>query len=251
MLFGRTVIVMIEVCVDSVQSAIRAYEGGADRLEVCSNLVIGGTTPPIALIRGIKKHVNLPLNILVRPRHGDFYYSDYEHEDMKEYIRMLRDEHVHGVVIGLLKTDGTIDIERMQVLTALAKPMYMTFHRAFDMLQDPMAAMEDVIQLEMDCILTSGQKSTAYEGRELIKALVKKSKGRIDIMPGGGVTPENFIQIKAICQVNYIHLSAKKEIRSKMRYRNDMVNMGQTCVDEFSYFETNQALVRMVKNLDR
>lgn len=245
------VYLMIEICVDSVQSAIRAYEGGADRLEVCSNLVISGTTPPIALIRGIKKHVDLPLNILIRPRHGDFCYSDYEVEDMKEYIRMIKDESVNGVVIGILKADGTVDMERMEELVKLAKPMYITFHRAFDMVRDPVVAMNRIVNLQIDCILTSGQKNSAYEGRELIKTLVERSKGKIEIMPGGGITVKNYRQIIDTCHVNYIHLSAKQEVMSKMNYRNEAVNMGQTSVDEFTYFETNKDIISVIKALDK
>lgn len=242
---------MIEVCVDSVDSAIKAQEGGADRLEVCSNLIIGGTTPPIALIRGIRQHVHLPIHVLVRPRHGDFCYSDYEYEDMKAYIEMLRMEDVQGVVIGLLREDGTLHKERMEELIKLARPMYITFHRAFDMMKDPYMALEELIGLQVDCILTSGQRSTAYEGRELIRELILKSQGRIDIMPGGGVSPVNYRDIKDYCGNSYMHFSAKREVKSKMTYRREGLTMGQQYVSEYIHYMTDEGLVSAIRELDK
>ena len=182
---------IIEACVNSAISAIEAQKGGADRVELCENLHDGGTTPSAGTIKFARKNLHIGLFVMIRPRGGDFLYSEDEFEIMKEDIKVARELGADGVVFGILKPDGTIDLERMKTLVDLARPMGITCHRAFDMTADPFQAMEDLITLGIDRILTSGQQKTASEGASLILELIQRSNGRIIIMPGSGVKEDN------------------------------------------------------------
>ena len=176
-------------CTDSAQ-ALEALKAGAGRIELCRDLPVGGITPEKEeIVRAIA--TGIPVNVLVRPRGGDFVYTEAEIEEMKETIRFCREAGANGVVIGALKPDGNIDIGTMKALMAEAEGLSVTFHRAFDECSDPEAALEEIISLGCDRLLSSGQAASAYEGRELLAALVKQSAGRIVIMPGAGVTPQN------------------------------------------------------------
>ena len=178
---------ILEVCVDSVESAEAAVRGGADRLELCANLVIGGTTPEQALYEIIRERTGAKMNILIRPRYGDFLYTDPEFEIILRDVALFRKLGANGVVTGCLLPDGCLDTERMRRLRDAAGTMDMTLHRAFDMCRDPYKALEECRQLGINTILTSGQKENCLEGRELIAGLVKESRGTVDIMAGGGV----------------------------------------------------------------
>lgn len=162
---------ILETCADSVQSAIEAKKGGANRIELCSNLVIGGTSPGESLFRQVKEQTGLNVRVLLRPRFGDFCYDNYEFRMILDEVRMFRKLGADGIVIGILNPDGTLNMEQMKALVEEAGDMGITLHRAFDVCRDPYEAMEQCISLGIDTILTSGQKSSAWEGRDLIKDL--------------------------------------------------------------------------------
>ncbi len=201
--------IVFEACVDSLESSIAAQEGGADRLELCADLLEGGITPSAGTIDLVSKKVNIPLMVMIRPRGGDFCYSNYEFGEMKRDIELAKQYNIWGVVFGILNEDGTIDKERSKELIRLARPLKITFHRAFDMTHDPFEALNDLINLSVERVLTSGQEISAYKGIKLIEELVKKSKDKIIIMPGGGINENNVAEIVNRGNVKEIHSSAR------------------------------------------
>jgi copper homeostasis protein len=215
----------LEICVDSVESAIRAQEGGAQRVELCDNLLEGGTTPSAGTIELARKYLTIALNVIIRPRGGDFFYSDIEYEIMRRDIEIAKQLGADGVVIGLLNPNGTIDKKRTKALIDLARPMSVTFHRAFDMTRDPFAALETLIELGADRILTTGQEATVVEGLELIAELVKRANNRIIIIPGGA-KEHNIARVAKISGAREFHMTAFSTIDSAMRYRNPRPFMG-------------------------
>ncbi len=218
--------VKLEICATSVQSVINALKAGATRVELCQNIYEGGTTPSYGTIASAKLLAGIDINVMIRPRGQDFLYSDVEFEIMKRDIKMCKDLGVNGVVFGILNRDGTVDRKRCAELVALARPLKVTFHRAFDMTPDAFAALEDVISTGADTILTSGQKNSAYDGRKLIGKLIKQAEGRIEVMPGGGINAGNILQIKKDTGAGIFHLSASKNINSKMIFRKEGIFMG-------------------------
>ncbi len=218
--------IKLEVCVDSVQSAINAEKGGAIRVELCDNLFEGGTTPSAGTIEVARKNLSIGLQVIIRPRGGDFLYSDIEFDIMKRDIAQAKLLGADGVVIGILLPDGTVDMSRTAELVKLARPMNVTFHRAFDMTSDPFEALEDIISLGIDRILTSGQERSVPEGVALIGELVKKAGNRIMIMPGGGINEWNIEKIVEATGVRECHVSGRKRISSEMRFINNRAYMG-------------------------
>lgn len=238
----------IEICVNSAVSAIEAQKGGAHRVELCENLWEGGTTPSAGTIALARKHLTIQLFVIIRPRGGDFLYSDVEFEIMKHDLLTARQLGADGIVTGILTADGKIDKVRMQELKALAAPLPITFHRAFDMAADPFQALEDCIELGLDRILTSGQEKSAIEGMELIAGLVQKANGRIRIMPGSGINEKNVKKIIAATGVNEVHFSAMKTVDSEMAFRQSNVFMGGVMrPPEFMVTITDSAKVQRVK----
>lgn len=240
---------IIEVCVNSAISAIEAMKGGADRVELCENLHDGGTTPSAGSIRLARKRLNRGLFVMIRPRGGDFLYSNDEFEIMQEDIRSAGTLGADGVVFGILKADGTIDRERMEILCDLARPMGITCHRAFDMTADPLIALEELILLGIDRILTSGQRSTAVEGVSLIRQLVARSAGRIAVMPGSGVKEHNIVEIIRETGVSEIHIHPDRKEPSRMTYLQDNVYMGTPDASEFEYAITDRIRVARLVSL--
>lgn len=237
----------IEICVDSAAGAHAAEHGGADRVELCDNLLEGGTTPSAGTLKVARRGLKIGLQVIIRPRGGDFLYSASEMEVMREDIHIAKDLGADGVVIGCLTAAGDIDRVSTAELLALARPMNVTFHRAFDMCRDPLKALEELIALRVDRILTSGQEATCLEGLELIAALQKQAAGRIIIMPGGGITPRNVKRIVEGTGVSEVHLSARSSVESGMHYRNPRVFMGGTLRPaEFNWKTTDQSAVRGV-----
>ncbi|EDM38290.1 probable copper homeostasis protein [Pedobacter sp. BAL39] len=222
-----------------------AERGGAVRVELCDNLPEGGTTPSYAQIKLAKQHTDIQIYPIIRPRGGDFLYSDLEFELMKEDIKMCGSLNCDGVVTGILNADGSIDKERCAILIALAKPMGVTFHRAFDMCNNMEKALEEIIDLGFERILTSGGASSALLGADKIKSLIEQAAGRIRIMPGAGVREENIRQLIRMTGAVEFHSSAKGPVASRMEFRNAALNMG-AAVDEFSYDLTSD---QAVKNL--
>jgi copper homeostasis protein len=242
----------IEICVDSVEGALAAERGGADRVELCDNLLEGGTTPSGGTIKLAREQLRIGLQVIIRPRGGDFLYNDTEFAVMSEDIRLAKALGADGVVSGCLTADGDIDLPRTQRLIELARPMNVTFHRAFDMCRDPKSALEDFIQLGVDRVLTSGQEASVLEGLDLIIELHKQAAGRITIMPGGGLTPRNIRKIVDASGVNEVHLSARSGVDSRMQHRNTRCFMGGTLrPPEFSWKTTDESTVRAVVKLLR
>jgi copper homeostasis protein len=218
--------VLVEVCANSVESALAAQAGGAGRVELCANLMEGGTTPSYASIEIAREKLSIALNVLIRPRGGDFLYNDIEFSIMRRDIEICKDLKVDGVVIGILDKDGNIDMPRMQDLVSLARPMTVTFHRAFDMCNDPFRALQLITGLGIERILTSGQKDKAMEGIPLITQLVSLAEGKVLIMPGGGLNRLNVSDMILYTGVRELHLTGKRQYQSRMSYRNPSVSMG-------------------------
>ncbi|XP_035124648.1 copper homeostasis protein cutC homolog isoform X1 [Callithrix jacchus] len=236
---------LMEVCVDSVESAVNAERGGADRIELCSGLSEGGTTPSMGVLQVVKQSVQIPVFVMIRPRGGDFLYSDREIEVMKADIRLAKLYGADGLVFGALTEDGHIDKELCMSLMAICRPLPVTFHRAFDMVHDPMAALETLLTLGFERVLTSGCDSSALEGLPLIKRLIEQAKGRIVVMPGitwdaklhkkllsqeadsgGGITDKNLQRILEGSGATEFHCSARSTRDSGMKFRNLSVAMG-------------------------
>jgi copper homeostasis protein len=213
---------LLEICVDSAVSAFIAQSAGAKRIEFCANLLQGGITPSAAQIREVRKGLQIPLYVLIRPREGDFLYNDLEFEIMKSDICFCGENGCNGVVIGMLFPDGTVDSKRCYELIAIARhyAMGVTFHRAFDRSYDLFQAMETIIELGCERILTSGGYDTAIEGVTVIRQLIEKANNRIVIMPGSGITPENVGELINKTEAMEIHGTFRSRIASKMQYKN-------------------------------
>ncbi|CAB4487021.1 unnamed protein product [Rhizophagus irregularis] len=217
-----------EVCIDSVQSAVNAENGKASRVELCSNLVEGGTTPSSGMIAAILERIKIPVMVMIRPRGGDFCYSDDEFKVMCLDIQHAKLLGAHGVVFGILKPDGNVDIDRVSKLVDFAKPLKVTFHRAFDMTNNPFKALEDIISIGgIQRILTSGHDSTVLEGLDTIIKLVKQANDRIVIMAGGGIRESNIERILSAIELKEIHVSASTTIPSAMEYKISTIHMGR------------------------
>jgi copper homeostasis protein len=218
----------VEICVDSVESAVAAQAGGADRVELCDNLMEGGTTPSFGSIEVARKLLNIKLHVIIRPRGGDFLYSDTEFEIMKRDIEAAKHLGADGVVIGILDAAGNIDLARTRELTALARPMSVTFHRAFDVCADPFKAIDELAAISVDRILTSGQEATAVEGLDLLAKLVRHAGDRLTIMACGNLNERNLKKVVDTSGVSEVHFTAFGDVASEMHYRNDRVFMGGT-----------------------
>ncbi len=235
----------VEICVDSAAGAFAAERGGADRVELCDNLLEGGTTPSAGCIKVVRRGLKIGLQVIIRPRGGDFLYDETEMKVMREDIRVAKDLGADGVVIGCLTPEGEIDVARTRELIELARPLNVTFHRAFDMCRDPRKGLEDLIELGANRVLTSGQESSCLEGLDLLAALHTQAAGRIIVMPGGGITPRNIKKIVAGTGVGEVHLSARSGVESGMKFRNSRVYMGGTLrPPEFGWKTTDELMVR-------
>jgi copper homeostasis protein len=218
--------ILIEICVDSVASAVAAERGGARRIELCSGLLEGGITPSAGMIELVRAKVAIALQVMIRPRGGDFCYTADEFEIMRRDIEAAKKLGADGVVFGILDADGNVDIQRSRRLVELAGPLGVTFHRAFDMSVDLLRSLEDVCATGANRILTSGGQPTALQGLQSIAELVKVAKGRIAIMPGSGIRAENVRRIVEESGVREIHAGLSRSIPSPMRFRNPRISMG-------------------------
>jgi len=240
--------ILIEICVDSVASAVAAVRGGARRLELCSDLLEGGITPSAGLIAMTRAKVSIALHVMIRPRGGDFLYTADEFEIMRRDIEMAKNLGADGVVFGLLDADGNVDSQRSSQLVELARPMDVTFHRAFDMSADLLRSLEDVCAAGANRILTSGGEPTALQGLASITTLVKAVAGRISIMPGSGIRPENARRIIEASGVREIHAGLASAVPSAMRFRNPRISMGSAPEREY---ERRVVLEESVRSLLR
>ncbi len=238
---------LVEACVDSIASALAAAAGGAQRMELCANLVEGGTTPSAGTLAECRRRVGIPIFVLVRPRGGDFLYTESEHAVMLEDIRHVREAGAAGVVTGALRSDGTVDEERARELIAAARPLQVTFHRAFDVCRNAAEALETLIGLGVERVLTSGQAPAAPQGTAAIARLVRQAAGRIGVLPGGGITPENVVALVRATGVSEVHLTGAGPRESGMRFRAPQVEIGDGAPrSEYTWSETDAARIRQV-----
>ena len=241
---------LIEICVSSIRSAMAAQQGGAARIELCDNLYEGGTTPSYAMIKTAVGQLDLGVHVMIRPRGSDFCYDDLEFEVMQEDIKICKELGANGVVFGLLRSDGQVDVERTRQLVALSRPLSVTFHRAFDVTLDPHAALEDIVLAGADRLLTAGQQNKAPLGAKLIGELVKQAGSRIIIMPGSGLNRDNIQQFRDQTGACEFHLSASAPVDSSMTYRKQGVYMGGLPqIPEYTMNRTSVETVRDIVSL--
>lgn len=214
----------LEVIGFNIESCIIAQEAGADRIELCDNPADGGTTPSYGFIKAARRVLNIDLFPIIRPRGGDFLYSNQEFKLMMDDVKACKALDCDGIVTGILKEDGTIDKQRCSILVALAYPLSVTFHRSFDRTVDPFNALEEIIECGFERILTSGQKPAAIDGIDLIRSLIEKADDRIIIMPGSGVRSGNILSIAENSKAFEFHSSARRTIGSNMKFINKDLN---------------------------
>ena len=237
---------ILEVCVDSVESAVNAEAGGADRLELCGDLVVGGVTPSLALYERSREKVKIPIHILLRPRFGDFLYSEEELEVLIRQANLFAKAGADNLVIGCLTPEGRLDIEAMKRIMDAADGTPFNLHRAFDMCRDLFEALEDAKKLGIVSILTSGGMASAKEGANVLEEL-KKNAGEIDIMAGAGMNAKNIKFMLDTTSITSFHMSGKKVLESNMVYRNPKVSMGLPTLSEYEIIQTDVQEVRAAK----
>jgi copper homeostasis protein len=237
---------VLEICADSIESATAAEAGGAQRIELCSALAEGGLTPSLGLIRAVRERVKISIHVMIRPRAGDFLYSDDDFSVMKDDIAIAARHGADGVALGLLTADGDIDVDRTRELVELARPMEVTFHRAFDMAHELESALEDVIRTGCDIVLTSGAEPSAMQGRHRIRNLVKAGDGRIRVMAGGGVRPDNVQEIAEVTGARDFHAALRRAVPSQIRHQRREVHLGDPGLDDYAYRVVKEADVRML-----
>ncbi len=236
-----------EICVDSCDGVRAARDAGADRVELCANLLEGGTTPSLGAIRRARTVAGIGLHVIIRPRGGDFFYSADEFDEMETDILAAKEEGTDGVVFWLLQSDGRVDAERCRRLIEAARPMAVTFHRAFDMAADPFEALETLIDLGVERVLTSGQEESVLEGLPLITSLHRQAGERLIVMPGGGITPRNVERIVRESGVREIHFAALEAREGGMRFRRGGVFMGGALrAPEYARSATSLILIREI-----
>lgn len=237
----------VEICANSVLSVRNAREGGADRVELCAALPLGGVTPSYGEIAAARDVKGIALNVLVRPRSGDFLYTESEIDVMLRDIELCQRLGVDGVVVGALRPNGDIDSATMQRLMEASKGLSVTFHRAFDMCRNPLEALEEVAALGCHRILTSGLAPNAVAGIPTLSQLVARAAGRLIVMPGGGIGANNILKLAKETGAMEFHLSASSPLASQMEYRNPAISMGGDAkVDEYATTVSDVAKVRRV-----
>ena len=246
---------VLEVCVDSTASALAAKRGGADRLELCADLIVGGTTPSLALVWQVKAETGLPVRALLRPRFGDFCYDSYELAQMEQLAAELVEAGADGIVTGVLTPEGALDADAMRPIYAAARkaaeeaghPVACTLHRAFDVCCDPFAALEASKQLGLATILTSGQAASAPQGAALLRQLVEAAGQEVEILVGAGVSAANIPALAAQTGARAFHLSGKQVLDSRMTFRREGVPMGLPGFSEFALWQTSEANIRAAR----
>lgn len=234
----------LEICIDSVESAIAAERGGAQRVELCADLLEGGITPSAGLIAAVRSHISIGLFVMIRPRGGDFCYTELEFEVMQKEIEHARSLGADGIVLGILDRDARVDVGRSRQLVKSANPLPVTFHRAIDMTPDLSTALEDVIATGARRVLTSGGAPDVTVGTNQIAQLVQEAKGRISVMPGGGVSPENIASLAQATGATEFHSSARMPTNSPVRFRKQGIAMGDVPDREYGGFTVSEDKVR-------
>lgn len=237
--------IKLEVCSNSVQSSIEAQRGGAIRVELCDNLMEGGTTPSLSQIELSIQYTDIEINTIIRPRGGDFIYSDIEFETMKRDIEICGDAKCDGIVIGILNNDASIDKKRSEKLISIAHKygMNVTFHRAFDRCANLQKSLEEIVQLGCNRILTSGGMPTALEGKKIIRQLIEQADNRIIIMPGGGITENNISELVRSTGLKEFHGSFRSSYKGGMDYTQNNVN--KNIEEEYYFLQTDAKRVRL------
>ncbi len=236
---------LIEICVEGVDGAVAAAAGGADRIELCASLMEGGITPSIGTLRATLAAVTVPVFAMVRPRGGDFLYSEREFASMLEDVALLRDAGAAGVVFGFLTADGRVDEPRTAALVARARPAGVTFHRAFDMAKDLDTALDALIRCGVDRVLTSGGEITATAGLPTLRRLQQRAAGRIVVMGCGALRPDSIGRVRSEAALSEMHFSAQVPVASGMAFRREGLPMGSAAAEhEFQHIGTDTALVR-------
>ena len=246
---------VLEVCVDSTASALAAKRGGADRLELCADLIVGGTTPSLTLVQQVKAETGLPVRALLRPRFGDFCYDSYELAQMEQLAAELVEAGADGIVTGVLTPEGALDAGAMQPIYAAARKaaekegrtVACTLHRAFDVCADPFAALETARSMGLCTILTSGQAASAPQGAALLRQLTERAGKDVEILAGAGVSAQNIPVLAAQTGVRAFHLSGKQVLQSRMTFRHEGVPMGLPGFSEFEVWQTSEANVRAAR----
>lgn len=233
-----------EICANSAESCVAAQAGGAHRVELCASMPEGGTTPSFGEIRLARKLIDIRLHVIIRPRGGDFLYTPLELDVMEEDIHMARQAGADGVVFGCLTPEGDLDMPAMRRLMKISEGMSVAFHRAFDYVRSPEQVLEQLIDLGVNRVLTSGQQPTAMQGASLLAELVRQAAGRIVIMPGCGVNEWNIAELAACTGASEFHFSARELKESKMLLRNPALSMGSSDQDEYAHPVTTAERVR-------
>ena len=238
---------LLEICVDSFESARRASQAGADRIELCGDLLVGGVTPSVFLIEQVAQRIKTPVNVLLRPRFGDFCFTDEEKQILLREVEFCAGAGVNGVVIGALTPEGDLDVPFLAQCMAAAGDLEVTLHRCFDVCRDPFEALDTACDLGIQTILTSGQMATAPAGMENLKALRRHAADRIHLLAGSGVTPENIPMIHRETGICHFHLSGKAAEPGPMKYRRDGVPMGLPMASEFDRQYANPAAIKAAR----
>lgn len=241
---------LIEVCIEGPDAVVTAQENGADRVELCAGLALGGLTPGPGVVDRALEVARIPVHVLVRPREGDFLYSSEEFAAVLRDVAWLRERGAHGVVIGCLTASGEVDRERTRQLVETARPMSVTFHRAFDQTRDPLEALEVLIGCGVDRVLTSGQQRSAVDGAGTLRRLVDAAGDRITILGCGGLRPHNVRQVLDEVPLEEVHFSALQAVPSPMTFRQDQVHFNQTAPQDLRQ-ETSAQQVRQMAELIR
>lgn len=241
---GKT---LLEVCIDSVESAANSERGGADRVELCAGLYEGGITPSAGMIAAVRKKIAIGLHVMVRPRGGDFCYSDDEFGIMQRDILIAKQLGANGVVFGILHTNGTVDRDRMRQLVDLARPLKVTCHRAFDMSCDLEQALEDLVEVSVDRVLTSGSKRCAVDAMPTLKHLVEQSSSRISVMVCGELSIANVKAVLGYSHATEVHAGLGTTVTSTMKFRNQKIEMGTLANREYQHEVVKESSVRELR----
>lgn len=240
---------VIEIAANSLLSALNAQEGGASRIELCADLELGGITPSAGLIRKVRSALTIPVFVLIRPRSGDFIYNDQEFETMLADIEFCKTEGVDGIVTGILENNACIDKDRLLVLKESAGTMSVSFHRAFDLTGSASDSLKLLKEIGIERVLTSGQKSTAIEGRFLIKQLIEEARNEIIIMPGSGVNENNIQPLSEFTGAKEFHTSSRVRIKSQMTHLNrDLLLSSNSDIPEHDYYVSDLQKIKKVVN---
>lgn len=238
--------ITLEICLESVDSVIASERGGAQRVELCANLLEGGTTPSAGTMRAARDRANIVINVMIRPRGGDFLYTETEFATMQHDIRSAKELGANGIVLGLLCADGTVDVERTRQLVDLAAPLPVTFHRAIDVSRDLLESLEAVISTGAARILTSGGQPSVVDGAQTVGKMVEAAKDRIIVMPGCGIRPGNVLSILETTGAHEVHIALEEEMHSPMQFRKAEIPMGGVEGREYLRFVTPEDAVRNV-----